>query len=340
MNIFLEFLNNFYTLTLDMAIYIIFGILFAGVLKQIIPKDFVSKHLGDDNYSSVIKASLFGIPLPLCSCSVIPFATSLKKEGASSGSVLSFLISTPITGADSILATYGFFGWIFTIYRVVTSLIIAIFAGILQNLFGKEDIIQNEPCNSCCCDTTCSKEEKKSFSIKAVFTYAIFDIFKDFAKPLFWGLLAGAIITTFIPTNIMEYLSSNIFMTYLIILLFSMPLYICATASLPIAASLIAAGLSGGAAFILLSAGPATNSVTMGVVLKTLGKKALIIYLSTIGIFSLIFAYIFDLYFPNILTGMIINENEKFGVFSHIFAIIMLIMMAYFLLESLWTRKR
>jgi len=340
MNIFIDFLNNFYTLTLDMAIYIIFGILFAGILKQIIPKDFVSKHLGDDNYSSVIKASLFGIPLPLCSCSVIPFATSLKKEGASSGSVLSFLISTPITGADSILATYGFFGWVFTIYRVVTSLLIAIIAGILQNLFGKEDIInEKQEHSSCCCDTSCSTEEKQIFSIKEVFSYAIFDIFKDFAKPLFFGLIAGAIITTFMPENMMEYLSSNIFITYLIILLFSMPLYICATASLPIAAGLIASGLSGGAAFILLSAGPATNSVTMGVVLKTLGKKALIIYLGVIGIFSLIFAYIFDMYFQNILTGMIINENEKFGLFSHIFAIIMLIMMAYFLVESLMKRK-
>jgi len=340
MNLFIDFLNNFYTLTLDMAIYIIFGILFAGVLKQIIPKDFVSKHLGDDNYSSVIKASLFGIPLPLCSCSVIPFATSLKKEGASSGSVLSFLISTPITGADSILATYGFFGWVFTIYRVITSLIIAIIAGILQNLFEKDDIIEKkEECNSCCCGVSCNTKEKQKFSIKAVFTYAIFDVFKDFAKPLFWGLIAGAIITTFMPENMMEYLSSNIFITYLIILLFSMPLYICATASLPIAAGLIASGLSGGAAFILLSAGPATNSVTMGVVLKTLGKKALIIYLGIISTFSLIFAYLFDIYFPNILTGVIINQNEEFGLFSHIFAIIMLIMIVYFLLEGLIKRK-
>ena len=340
MEILLEFINNFYTLTLDMAIYIIFGILFAGILKQIIPKDFVSKHLGNDNFSSVIKASLFGIPLPLCSCSVIPFATSLKKEGASSGSVLSFLISTPITGADSILATYGFFGWIFTIYRVITSLIIAIVAGILQNLFSKEDIEDNtKEHKSCCCNNTCENKTINKFSIKEVFNYAIFDVFKDFAKPLFWGLIAGSIITTLMPQNMMEYLSSNIFITYLIILLFSMPLYICATASLPIAASLIAAGLSGGAAFILLSAGPATNSVTMGVVLNTLGRKALIIYLSTIGFFSLLFAYIFDLYFPKILTGMIMNESEKFGILSHIFAIIMLLMIVYFLLEKLFKRK-
>lgn len=341
MDYILQFLTNFYTLTTAMAIYIIFGILFAGILKQIIPKDFVSKHLGDDNFSSVFKASLFGIPLPLCSCSVIPFATSLKKEGASSGSVLSFLISTPITGADSILATYGFFGWVFTIYRVITSLIIAIIAGILQNLFGKTNIKEEqEECSSCCCSNTCqTKEEKKKFSIKKVFTYAIFDIFKDFASPLFWGLIAGALITTFMPQNIMDYLSSNMFITYLIILVFSMPLYICATASLPIAASLIASGLSGGAAFILLSAGPATNSVTMGVVLKTLGKKALIIYLGVIGSFSLIFAYIFDIYFTNTISGVLSSSNEEFGLFHNIFAVIMLVMMAYFLLSDLFKSK-
>jgi hypothetical protein len=339
MQLIIDFLTNFYTLTLDMAIYIIFGIIFAGILKQVIPKDFVSKQLGNNNYSSVIKASLFGIPLPLCSCSVIPFATSLKKEGASSGSVLSFLISTPITGADSILATYGFFGWLFTIYRVITSLIIAMVAGILQNLISKETIKEEiKECTTCCCGTSCNSEVNK-FSIKEVFNYAIFEVFKDFAKPLFWGLIAGSIITTFMPTNMMEYLSSNIFITYLLILIFSMTLYICATASLPIAAGLIASGLSGGAAFILLSAGPATNSVTMGVVLKTLGKKALIIYLSTIGIFSLIFAYIFDIYFPNILNSTIINQEESFGIFSHIFAIIMLIMIAYFLLVGFFKRK-
>ena len=222
---------------------------------------------------------------------------------------------------------------------MITSLIIAIIAGILQNLFGKSDFIEEKKeSNSCCCETSCSNE-KKPFSIKAIFNYAIFDIFKDFASPLFWGLIAGAIITTFMPENMIEYLSSNIFITYLIILLFSMPLYICATASLPIAASLIAAGLSGGAAFILLSAGPATNSVTMGVVLKTLGKKALIIYLGVIGSFSLIFAYIFDLYFTDTLSGSLISNSEEFSLIHNIFAIIMLIMMAYFLIGSFFKRE-
>ena len=334
MELFYLFLQNFWILTQDMAIYIIFGVLIAGVLKQIIPNDFVSKHLGKSNISSVVKASIFGIPLPLCSCSVIPFATSLKKEGASSGSVLSFLISTPITGADSILATYGFFGWIFTIYKVLTSLIIAIVAGILQNIFGTELTQEIQECKSCCSGGSCSSSKKSKFSIKKVFDYAINDIFKDFAKPLFFGLVLGSLITTFIPQNIIEYLGDNQFLTYFLILLFSMPLYICATASLPIAASLIASGLSGGAAFILLSAGPATNSVTMGVVLQVLGKKALVIYLGIIGIFSLLFGYILDIYFPNLLSGMIVNHSESFSLYHQIGAIVMLGFMIKFLIKG------
>ncbi len=335
MEIVIIFLQSFWTLTQDMAIYIIIGVLFAGLLKQIIPDTFIKNHLGDDNISSVIKASLFGIPLPLCSCSVIPFATTLKKEGASSGSVLSFLISTPITGADSILATYGFFGWIFTIYRVVTSLIIAIVAGILQNIIGKNiDIVDNNQCNNhSCCSSSCSTHKAK-FSFYKVFDYAINDIFKDFAKPLLFGLLLGALITIMIPSDFAQLLGENQILTYFLILIFSMPLYICATASLPIAVSLIISGLSSGTAFILLSAGPATNSVTMGVVLKTLGKKALIIYLSVIGVLSLLFGYILDIYFPNLLNAQIINSDESFTIYHQISAIIMLGLIAKFILKG------
>ncbi len=332
----IEFLTNFWILANDMAIYIIFGVLIAGVLKQIIPEDFVSKHLGDDNFSSVIKSSLFGIPLPLCSCSVIPFATSLKKEGASSGSVLSFLISTPITGADSILATYGFFGWFFTLYRVITSLIIAVVAGILQNFFGRVPQDKTQECTSCCSGESCSSSKEVSkFSIKKVFDYAIFDIFKDFAKPLFWGLVAGAIITTFMPQNLSDFLNEYRYFSYGLILLISMPLYICATASLPLAASLIASGLSGGAAFILLSAGPATNSVTMGVVLKTLGKRALIIYLGVIGLFSILFGSVLDVYFPDSLSAILINDNEEFNLSHQISAVVMLGFIAYFFIKDI-----
>ncbi len=330
------FFKNFIELSNAMAPYIIFGVLIAGVLKQLIPDEFVSKHLGKGDISSVFKASLFGIPLPLCSCSVIPFATSLKKEGASKGAVQSFLISTPITGADSILATYGFFGWIFTIYRVLSSLIIAIVAGIIQNIQNSKFEEKNNETENCTSSCACSHshiKEKKTFSLKAVFAYAFITIFKDFAKPLFWGLILGSAFSTFFPTEYAKILFENQFLTYFVILLLSMPLYICATASLPIAAGLMMSGMSGGAAFIFLSAGPATNSVTMSVVYKTLGKNSLIIYLSVIATLSLLFGYFYDMLFPNLNILNITQHSESIDLLSYIASAIMLFLIAYYIIK-------
>ena len=334
------YLTNFLELLNAMAIYILVGVLFVGVLKQIIPDDFVSKHLGKGNFSSVLKASLLGIPMPLCSCSVIPFANSLKKEGASKGAVQSFLISTPITGADSIMATYGFFGWVFTLYRVVSSFIIAIIAGILQNIvdnkFAKEQVEEKSSCGcSCSCSSLKEEEIKKSFNILEVFDYAFNTIFKDFAKPLLFGLLLGAAFTTFLPKEYASTLFENQFLSYGLILLIAIPLYVCATASLPIAASLMLSGLSGGAAFIFLSAGPATNSVTMSVIYKSLGKSALVIYLGTIAVMSLFFAYIFDNYFPPLDIVSFMNHKEEISILNTLSSFIMIGLMLYYFVQPL-----
>jgi uncharacterized membrane protein YraQ (UPF0718 family) len=348
MDMLIVYFTNFFELLNAMAIYILVGILFAGVLKQIIPEDFVSKHLGDGNFSSVFKASLLGIPMPLCSCSVIPFANSLKKEGASKGAVQSFLISTPITGADSIMATYGFFGWVFTLYRVISSFIIAIVAGVLQNMvdnkFDKSKDKEEKEESHCCCTSSCSSEKeekiKKSFNIKEVFDYAFNTIFKDFAKPLLFGLLLGAVFTTFLPKEYASAVFENQFLSYGLILLISIPLYVCATASLPIAASLMLSGLSGGAAFIFLSAGPATNSVTMSVIYKSLGRSALVIYLGTIATLSLAFGYIFDLYFPALDILNYINHKEEQNILNIAASIIMLMLMAYYLIQPLFKKEK
>jgi len=135
-----HFFEALWQLSIAMAPYILFGLLFAGILHELVPDSIVTKHLGKDNIASVVKSTIFGIPLPVCSCGVIPLATSIKKSGASKGATLSFLISTPITGVDSIMATYGIFGWIFTVYRAVTSMIIAMVAGVLTNIFDKEEV--------------------------------------------------------------------------------------------------------------------------------------------------------------------------------------------------------
>ena len=133
-----QFFIALYELSNAMSVYILFGLIFAGILHEIVPETIVTKHLGRESIGSVVKSTIFGIPLPVCSCGVIPLATSIKKSGASKGATLSFLISTPITGVDSILATFGMFGWVFTIYRVITSMAIAMIAGILTNIYDKK----------------------------------------------------------------------------------------------------------------------------------------------------------------------------------------------------------
>ena len=335
--------NNFLILLDAMAIYVLFGLLFAGILKQIIPDDFVIKHLGRGSVSSVVKATLFGIPLPVCSCSVIPLAQSLKKEGASKGAVQSFLISSPITGVDSILATFSFFGLIFTIFRVISSVIIAITVGLIQNFVDKDEKIIKEEVSisSCGCSNSCSSSSvKKSFSIKKVFFYAYVTLFVDMVKPLFIGLIFGALFTTLAPKEYTSLLFENQILTYIVIMLFSMPLYVCATASLPIAAALMLEGMSAGAAFIFLTAGPATSAITMSVVYKTLGKTSLIIYLSTISVLSLFFGFLFDLFFSDINILQFNLHDEETNLISQIASFIMLFLMAYYLIKPWLFRKK
>jgi uncharacterized membrane protein YraQ (UPF0718 family) len=342
-----EFLENIYILLNAMSFFILIGLLIAGILKQIIPDNFVSKHLGGNSFISVIKATILGIPLPVCSCSVIPLAKSLQKEGASRGAVQSFLISTPITGVDSIMATYSFFGWIFTIYRVITSIIIAVVVGLIENIFNKEvkkpkfrlnnipknqtiqgiSFIQNSSCSSECCSTS---NKSDSFSIKNVFDYAFNVLFKDIAKSLLIGVIIGALFTTFLPKEILSTIYNNRLLTYILVIVISMPLYVCATSSLPVAAAFMLSGMSPGGAFIFLSAGPATNSVTMGVIASMFGKRSLIVYTLTIALLSILFGYLLDNYIDSIDVLEFNGMKEGSSVIDIISSIIMVILMLYY----------
>ncbi|MDQ7060436.1 MAG: SO_0444 family Cu/Zn efflux transporter [Sulfurimonas sp.] len=357
----MEFITLFFTALLElshaMSPYILFGLIFAGILHEIIPESIVTKHLGKENVLSVIKSTLFGIPLPVCSCGVIPIATSIKKSGASKGATLSFLISTPITGVDSILATYGMFGWIFTLYRVFTSMIIATIAGILANIFDKEEVkpafsafTQNKPSfsmqapqpkeetPSCCSNTGAST--KKSFSIKKVFSYSFGTLLKDIAKPLFIGLLLGALITIAIPQNLSEILMEYSLLSYLVAISIAVPMYVCATASLPIAAALMVAGVSPGAAFVFLTAGPATNTVTIGVVKTMLGTKSLYIYLGSIIVGSIVFGlgldYIFNI--NEIDAQKLLHIHEEVGIIEIVSTSILWASIIYYLLKPYYIK--
>jgi len=318
----LEFLNNFWFLLNSIAVFILMGVVIAGVFKLLLPDAFIRKHLGQHNFMSNIKATVLGIPLPLCSCSVIPFISALRESGASKGATQTFLIATPITGADSIMATYGVFGWVFTLFRIISSVIIALVAGLLTLLLVKEGDSQPEqskketqtalsyPVGKPLNISVVKAEDQKS-PFQLIMSYAFDDIYKDIARPLMIGVLIGALIVTFMPENLSAYISSNQLLNYALVLVVSMPLYVCATASIPLGLSLLAAGFSPGAAFIFLTAGPATNTITMSVVLKTLGKTSLIIYLSAVLIGSLIFGFLFDSFFSESLAQINVLESHK-----------------------------
>ena len=320
----LEFLANFWFLLNSIALFILIGVLIAGVFKLLLPDAFIKKHLGEHNFMSNIKAAVLGIPLPLCSCSVIPFVSALKKSGASRSAIQTFLISTPITGADSIMATYGVFGWLFTLYRLLSSIIIALVAGLLTLLLVKEE----EPINDIKDNAAMQfkpvkhivgkplnikvvKAEERSNMLQQILAYAFDDIYKDIARPLMIGLILGALIVTFMPDDLADFISASPWMNYVLILAISIPLYVCATASIPLGLSLLSAGFSPGAAFIFLTAGPATNTVTMSVVFKTMGKTSLIIYLSSVVLGSLLFGFVFDQFFADSLGQMLSFDGQE-----------------------------
>jgi len=356
MEILLKIFDNIMILSDAMSFYILIGLLIAGVLKQLIPVDFISSHLGKNKISSVIKATILGIPMPVCSCSVIPLAKTLQKEGASKGSVQSFLIATPITGVDSIMATYSFFGWIFTAYRVLTAIIIAIITGIVQNFVEKKDeqkeqvmgFSQNKPvvtsenisktsCESSCCGST---QKNTQFSIKESFNYAYNMLFKDIYVGLFIGLIIGGVFTTLLPKELLAPLFEYKFLTYIAVLVISLPLYVCATASLPIAAAFLLSGMSSGGVFVFLSAGPATNAITMGVVASMFGKKSLFIYLGVISVLSILFGYIFDNFFSNLEVFDFHTHSDEFSLLNTASTVLLFTLMLFAFFQSKIKNKK
>ncbi|MDP1785253.1 MAG: SO_0444 family Cu/Zn efflux transporter [Sulfuricurvum sp.] len=334
----------FWELSVDMGIYILLGLLAAGVLHQFIREEWIQKHLGKNTNNAVVKAALLGTPLPLCSCSVIPFAATLRRNGASKGATLSFLISTPITGVDSILATFGMFGGVFTLYRVASSVVIAMVAGMLMNLFEPNEpkkafsFTAAAPLNTTTSIPSIGKDTKKNFSLYDVFHYAFITLLGSFSKPLFLGLLIGAFITAAMPANLHQFFGDNRFLGYVIAVAIAAPMYVCATASLPIAASLVLAGVSPGAAFIFLSAGPATNTVTMGVVKSMLGMRALIIYLSVIMGGSVLFGALIDVGLDTLSVGMNVDMDEQHGLLQEGAAVIMLGLIGWHFISG-WFKK-
>lgn len=301
---------------LDAALWLLVGIVAAGLIQALLPQGLLGKWLGKDGSASVIKAALIGAPLPLCSCGVLPAAVGLRKEGASKGATVSFLISTPETGPDSVALSYALLGPFMAIARPVAAITSAIFSGLLTNFFvrgeGQTDEVEAPSCTSCCSD---HQEVERPLSLTARtwggIRYAFTDILDDIALWLMIGLvLAGAVSALVEPQALAAYGSGIGAM--LIMLAVGVPIYVCATASTPIAAGLMAVGVSPGAALVFLLAGPATNIATLGVVGKDLGVRALSGYLLGIALSALAAGLITDA----LLSALNINIQVQMGAAS------------------------
>ncbi len=284
----------------EAAPYVLFGFFAAGILKALIPEDLVAKHLGQNGTRSVLKASLFGIPLPLCSCGVIPVAIGLRKQGASKGATASFLVSVPETGVDSIAITWALLDPLMTIVRPIAAFITAVVTGIFINMIpDTKEIKANPPQEGCECSSLSNSEgkdlpQKESLGrrIEKGLVYAFSGLLKDIGGWLMLGIGIAGIISFFVPVGFVEQYLGGEYSSLLIMLVIGIPLYICASASTPIAAALVLKGLSPGAALVFLLAGPATNAATMTVVAKHLGKAATVVYTTSIAICSLAMGWV------------------------------------------------
>ncbi len=299
-------LSETWHLLLDASPYILFGILVAGLLRMFLSTDYIVRNLGRGRFMPVLKAALLGIPIPLCSCGVLPAAASLRKQGASKGATTAFLISTPESGVDSIAVSWALLDPIMTLARPLVAFATAFAAGTSQVIFGgAEDPKKGAIDNSCAVDGCCDGQDcdpvvhnnHHSFPEKLAggLKYAFGELWGDLAGWFAVGLLLAGVVTALVPDDLVSSYLGGGLSAMLLMLLAGVPLYICATASTPIAAALILKGVSPGAALVFLLVGPATNIASLSVLVGMLGKRAVGIYLGAIALISVLAGLALDL---------------------------------------------
>jgi uncharacterized membrane protein YraQ (UPF0718 family)/copper chaperone CopZ len=285
-----SYLGELARLVNEMSPYLLLGFLFAGILRVVFPRKMITRYMGQNNFRSVFNASLLGVPMPLCSCGVLPAGIGFYRNGASRGPTISFLISTPQTGVDSILATYSLLGLPLAIIRPVVALVTGLVGGVLGNAAERNGKDEKEKSNE--------GEVHYERSVKELFRYGFVELIQDISKWLVIGMLVAALLSVLIPGDFFTSTISSEYLAMILMLAASVPLYICATGSIPIAAVLLMKGLAPGAALVLLMAGPATNIATMAVIGNTLGKRSLWVYLGTIIGGALFFGILVNEFLP------------------------------------------
>ncbi len=330
-----NYFDSFIAIFMAMAPYLLLGFIIAGILNEVFKiKDF-RKKIGQKNLKSVVYSSMLGVPLPLCSCGVIPTGISLHKSGASKGSATSFMISTPQTGVDSILVTWSLLGLPLALIRPVIAFVTGVFGGALTNTLTKNEPEEHGEKEG---KTASMPNEKVPFitKIKNGFKYSFVEFLDDISLWILMGLSIAAFITVVIPEDFFTLYLGNRFLSMIVVLVASVPLYVCATSSVPIAAALMLKGLSPGAALVFLMAGPATNAATVTVIWRTLGFRTLVSYLVSIIGGALIFGFLIDSFLPAswFIPADIMDIHEHHSPFFHILSIVSSVVLALLLLSS------
>ncbi len=283
----------------QMAPYLLFGFLAAGILSVLISPEWVERNLGGHGLGPVLKASLFGVPLPLCSCSVIPVSVSMHRHGASRAATTAFLLSAPQTGVDSIAVTYALLGPVFAIFRPVAALLTGLVGGGLVRFLGQPNqtpaTAESNPitCHGACCE----QEHRKNAPVR-ILEHGFVALPRDIGLALLVGvLIAGAMATIIPPDHLVTYIGGGL-MAILLMMIAGVPIYVCATASVPIAAGMMHMGASPGAALAFLIAGPATNAATFTAIWKVLGPRTATLFLATVGASAVGFGLLLDWLMP------------------------------------------
>ena len=326
----MKVLESLWGILCEMAPYILLGFFIAGLLQVFVNRRTMARHLSGRGWKPVVKAALFGIPLPLCSCGVLPTAVALRRRGASKGATTSFLIATPQTGVDSIAATYSLLGPAFAIIRPVAALVGSAFGGIAVDRLDPEEHTAGEIADSA--DDDAPAPEGFWRKMFAAVKYGFVDMVASVGGWLVVGLIVAALITVFVPDELFVALSRYPLVAMLAVVAVAVPMYVCATGSIPIALSLMMKGLSPGIAFVMLMAGPAANFASIVILSKTQGRKATLIYVASVVLTAIVFGLAIDLLMPRswfAVGGMAGHCHTEPSVFSMVCAGILGVLLIY-----------
>jgi hypothetical protein len=338
-------LTIFWNLVMESAPWLLIGYLLAGIIKQLIPSEWVHKQLAKPGFVSIVKGALIGAPLPLCSCGVIPTALAVRKAGASKGATSSFLVATPETGVDSISFSYAVLGPVFAIARPIAALTSAIITGLLVNSFDKEEVAEPVKAESSCCQSEQQEQPKAEPSLGEKFVaavqYGYGRMISDTAKWLVIGLVAATIITAIVPQSFFLQWGDGL-LAMIVMVIVGLPMYICATASTPVAAGLLFAGISPGAALVFMLTGPATNIATMGVIKEQLGIRSLIAYMTGVIVTAiasgLLLNELYAAYGWQLQISMM-EHGESYPLWRQLAAVLLCALLARVCLQPLFAKR-